>query len=261
MSLNNKFRLMLAKKEDREALPIYIRPETAPVWNKLKYGIFKTINKYSYDKPRTAKNCDQILSIAVDVDDITKDEQVKLIFAFTEPSSVVESKRGFHPYWNIKGDITHEERDFIMSILIPYMKADIKAKDISRFLRMEGYYHWKDSDDPYLVKLIYDNGPSYTYKELLNKLLRVADKPKTNRVFHTFNSSKVTAYDIFLKLGGRQLKKDEYRVHCPNTQNHKNGDKHPSLDIKQLPDKILFICRSQCNQEQVIEGLREKGLW
>ena len=48
------------------------------------------------------------------------------------------------------------------------------------------------------------------------------------------------------------------RTHCPSPG---HPDRRPSLDIDERGGKTLFICRSGCRQQEVIEGLRHRGLW
>lgn len=45
-------------------------------------------------------------------------------------------------------------------------------------------------------------------------------------------------------------------VHCPAHQ-----DRSPSLDVDQVGDKVLVVCRAGCRQVEVIEALRQRGLW
>jgi hypothetical protein len=48
-----------------------------------------------------------------------------------------------------------------------------------------------------------------------------------------------------------------WRVRCPS-----HDDRHPSLDVTETPDgRALFICRAGCAQTEVIDALRERGLW
>jgi hypothetical protein len=267
MCNNNTDRLVLAMIDKKQQIPFYIKIDEAENYNKTQHGIFKTINNYSYDKPRKIETCKKILAWAIDIDKGQKDEQIKKITkANIEPSTVIESKNGFHIYWNCFGDTNNNQySEIVEKRLIPYFDADIKAKDVSRFLRMEGFYHWKDINDPYIVKVIYHNkNIKYTFKNMLEKL----DKIYTQKInkhkyieFYSRSNRNVRALDIYNKLGGVILSNNSYRVHCPNPHKHKNGDKNPSLDIKQLPDKILFHCWSACSQEEVLSALIKEDLW
>lgn len=65
---------------------------------------------------------------------------------------------------------------------------------------------------------------------------------------------------IYKTLGGRKMG-NNYMCHCPCTNNHKNGDKHPSLHLEQKDGKILVHCHRGCSHEEVILALKERGLW
>ncbi|HKN11753.1 MAG TPA: hypothetical protein VJX68_01025 [Candidatus Binatus sp.] len=48
-----------------------------------------------------------------------------------------------------------------------------------------------------------------------------------------------------------------WRVRCPS-----HDDRHASLDITETPDgRVLVHCWSGCSQAEVIDALRERGLW
>lgn len=46
------------------------------------------------------------------------------------------------------------------------------------------------------------------------------------------------------------------RTHCPA-----HRDRQPSLDVDERGGKVVFICRSGCRQHEVLQGLRQRGLW
>jgi hypothetical protein len=47
------------------------------------------------------------------------------------------------------------------------------------------------------------------------------------------------------------------RVRCPAHE-----DRHASLDVTEAPDgRVLLVCRAGCSQTEVIDALRERGLW
>ncbi len=45
-------------------------------------------------------------------------------------------------------------------------------------------------------------------------------------------------------------------VHCPA-----HADERPSLSVRSANGRVLFHCQAGCDQEAVLEALREKGLW
>src|SRR5262245_21423739 len=65
------------------------------------------------------------------------------------------------------------------------------------------------------------------------------------------------ASKIAKALGGHRIAKDEYRCKCPA---HEDSD--PSLDVRDRADgSVLVICRSGCNQIDVINELKRRNLW
>ena len=51
------------------------------------------------------------------------------------------------------------------------------------------------------------------------------------------------------------------RVHCPNTGAHHNGDSNPSLSVTDIAGTALLHCHGGCQQDDVLEALKERGLW
>jgi hypothetical protein len=49
---------------------------------------------------------------------------------------------------------------------------------------------------------------------------------------------------------------DKWMTHCPA-----HNDEHPSLSITEQSGRILVKCFAGCEQERIIEALRERGLW
>lgn len=49
--------------------------------------------------------------------------------------------------------------------------------------------------------------------------------------------------------------------HCPVAAAHSHGDGTPSLTIKVQGDRILFNCKTGCDQEDVIAALKDRELW
>ena len=50
-------------------------------------------------------------------------------------------------------------------------------------------------------------------------------------------------------------------LHCPVVAAHAHGDATPSLSLKITGDRILFNCKTQCDQEDVIAALSDRSLW
>ena len=73
---------------------------------------------------------------------------------------------------------------------------------------------------------------------------------------HCCYNSQVLAGKIFSALGGRQLNSHEWMLHCCC-----HDDKNPSLHMSLSGDKILLCCHAGCSQSEIIEELRNRGLW
>lgn len=132
--------------------------------NKQGAGIFFAYN--GIKEKRLIENVTQINAWAMEVDNIPKEDQYKkLIKCPLSPSIIVESANSYHSYWLAKnGTIQNAKK--INTALCQYFNSDPALKDISRLLRIPGFYHNKR--EPFLVKAIltdYEN--RFTEDEML----------------------------------------------------------------------------------------------
>lgn len=143
-------------------------------WNEINlsgYGVFHTVNEFSSTVRRECY-LKKLKYFYVDFDSTTKDEQMKKILDFLLPTAVIESKNGYHVYWGIKDDLILEHGlenalkiyKYINSNLCKMMGSD-QLKDAARLLRTPNFYHMKNKNDPFLVKEVFSNGPSYYAKD------------------------------------------------------------------------------------------------
>jgi hypothetical protein len=65
----------------------------------------------------------------------------------------------------------------------------------------------------------------------------------------------MTAAELAGALDGRRYGRG-WRARCPS-----HPDKHPSLDIADRDGRTVFICRAGCTQRDVIEVLKQQGIW
>lgn len=83
---------------------------------------------------------------------------------------IIETNNGYHIYWVIKGGS--------ISKFVPIQKAlaqkfgsDPKITDLSRVMRIPGFYHMKNPKRPFLVRVIqWGRKNPFTQDELINKL-------------------------------------------------------------------------------------------
>jgi hypothetical protein len=164
-------------------------------WNEKGWGIYWTVNEF--DGPRQKKNLTRIRAWAIDMDIDkgfkTKEEQWAVIRDGLIPTYVVETKNGYHVYWAASFANPAHFRSIMLDRLIPFYRADKNAADVSRILRIPGYKHWKDVNNPFLVtkvhaaRLVYSEDAICSYYPLSEEaekreasLLRVEDDFSTS---------------------------------------------------------------------------------
>ena len=128
----------------------------------LPYWIYFSVNTME-PWQRDAKSVKKIQTRICDIDQWTKDGQLKLIEnAPLQPSLVAESVHGFHLYYLADRNLTEEQYAKWNYWLRNYYNGDIKVcKDIARVLRIPWFYHMKW--DPVLVTYRYDLGTGKRY--------------------------------------------------------------------------------------------------
>lgn len=83
-----------------------------------------------------------------------------------EPSLIVESSPGkFHYYW-FTSTTKVDEWNAVMATMVNEYGCDNKAKDIARVLRLPGFMHKKNLDEPYLCKIVKDSNRRYKWFEI-----------------------------------------------------------------------------------------------
>ncbi len=159
-------------RKSRGAFPI--AHSDAEHLNRDGFGIFWAINIFK-DAKRVKQNLSHVLSWAIDIDEGTKIEQFKKIEAGPTPSLLIETKRGFHVYWDCEDGDEDNWRDIVEFRLIPHFGGDPKAKDLCRILRAPWFYHLKDPTSPFLIKEVFKSKSNYRAKSFM-KLFDVHEK-------------------------------------------------------------------------------------
>jgi hypothetical protein len=253
---------------------IYIAARDVGRYNKDGYGIFRSVQSFKTDI-RKKENLDAIVSFAVDLDDDTKLNQFERIIKIgVEPSRIVETKNGFHVYFDLKEkfiiDASGKENiytKFLDNYMLPLYNACDGSKDVSRILRVPGYYHCKNLDNKFMVKLVHKSSVLYTSSKIFNiftdkfeefKKEFVLFRPDQIKSYQTFpkNSVNKSAREIAFALGAKKTSGNSFLVSCPC-----HDDKDPSFHITQKGDKTLFHCFGGCSQESVLSALKERNLW
>lgn len=246
-----------------------IKVNEAEKYNSLGYGIFRTVQSFKSEK-RTADNIDKLISYAIDIDDWSKDDQTKRVFKINvEPSRVVETKSGFHIYFDLIGESNPNlYTKFLTEYLIPLYNACNGAKDLSRILRVPGYWHCKDINNKFMVKKIFESAIKYKQDDLhktfydkyqlFKKEFLIISEAQYKNYHVTPTGVNKSAHEIAMALGGKRSRENEYWARCPV-----HHDTDPSFHITQKGEKVLFYCHGsgKCSQSDVFKKLKELGLW
>lgn len=167
--LDNRLLVVMRDAGEDKSVRIVDTIHEARDFNEKKFGVFWTVNGFK-DNRRVKENLIRINAWAVDIDNIDKKEQKKLIEKSPlPPSLVIESKNGYHVYFFSKDANPFMYESIMMDRLIPFFKADKKARDLCRILRVPGFYHWKNEEDPFLIKCVWDRSDLiYTEQQITN---------------------------------------------------------------------------------------------
>lgn len=157
----------LARKIDQNKFSKDDLEKGLDAYNKKWAGIFFSINSM---KPweRDKASVTRVNARACEVDNLSKEDQLKLIsVAPIAPSLVIESNKSFHMYWFSK-DGTIDNWTKICRWLRNFFGGDPAiASDISRVLRVPGYNHMKDPNNPFMCSIVDWNWNYYTEEEML----------------------------------------------------------------------------------------------
>lgn len=142
-----------------------------------KMGIHWTVNKF--EGSRRSENLSKILSWVCEFDELDKLEQKRLIRSLGfEPSLVIESKRGFQVYFDAL-DATVQNYNLILKELNKKVGSDPNAISITRCLRAPNFWHWKDPERPFAVRIEHVSDKKYLELEM-KSLLRI--KPENKKL-------------------------------------------------------------------------------
>jgi hypothetical protein len=138
----------------------------AATWNAQGNGVFATINEF--DGARRIENLRRICTWAVDLDEGDKEQQLRRIESTPLiPSRIVETKNGYHVHWHAEDGTAKRWNEIVLDRLVPWFGADKNARDIARILRVPGYWHLKDPEAPFMVRLVMRADVTYTERMML----------------------------------------------------------------------------------------------
>jgi P4 family phage/plasmid primase-like protien len=131
-------------------------------------GIFFSVNQFP-DGIRKIEQLKGINAWFAESDDLTLEEQqANLNSLKLQPSFIVQSKKSLHAYWLAK-DATIENFKLIQHWIKIKLNGCNSMKDYTRVLRVPDFYHMKDPQNPFLVKIISEHPELvYTEKEIMD---------------------------------------------------------------------------------------------
>jgi len=177
--------------------------------NKAGAGVFFTPNPCKGG--RREENVTSIEWVYVDMDNGTKEEmQTRIKASPIKPHIIIESSRSYHLYWRV--DCTKIEFDQIIKGLIEFFDGDPAISSPNEVLRFPGFFHMKDPENPFLVKMIYQNPKiqAISADEMLKGYPSTPEAPKTllgGKESHTEGSDtlahvkSIPILDVLTQLG------------------------------------------------------------
>lgn len=139
------------------------------IWYNNKWcWIFFSVNSMQWEK-RNKESVTHVNSWVCEVDDKTKEEQMTLIsICPLKPSLVIESKKSYHMYRFAK-DWKKENRNKICRWLCNFFWWDVAIpKNEAVVLRLPGFNHLKNPDEPFEVCIVDWSWEYYTEEEMLS---------------------------------------------------------------------------------------------
>lgn len=152
--------------------------ETLKRHNDADRGVFFVVNSGGHDDD----NIVRINAQFVEMDDLSFEEQLEKIQAFTlPPSIIVKTAKSLHCYWLMKAGADVGRFTHIQKQLVKHFSGDPKCVNKSRVLRIPGFYHRKG--EPILVQCIKFNPEiRYTQEQLSEALPEIPNKPEYKKV-------------------------------------------------------------------------------
>lgn len=212
-------------------------------YNREGFGIYWTLNEF--DGARKKENLTKITHWFCDIDGGNKAEQMDRINQLLMPPSfIIETKNGYHCYWAVEGKATIENFERIERGIAEKLKADIHAIDVLRLLRVPGFMHQKNPQEPFEVTLLDYAGSDrfYTEAQMLAYFAKEADvipfkKPsfirdrsvfldennwsrlfKTDQLYKGCRNSKLAQFTFWLKDEGLNAEEIRYVINGVNSR-------------------------------------------
>ena len=124
--------------------------EALCTWNEQGCGIFITVNETDF-KGRSKKNIARVRALFADLDGAPLDA-VLADKILPPPQIIIESSpQHWHTYFLVHS-LELAKFEIAQKVLAVRFNADPAVHDLPRVLRLPGFFHRKDKDNPYLVK-------------------------------------------------------------------------------------------------------------
>ena len=189
-------------------------------YNRMDAGVFVTINRTDL-KGRKADNVKAVRAVFADTDGAPLEP---IRNCSIEPHIIVESSEGkWHPYW-LTDDLALAQFEGVQGRIADTFGTDASVKDLSRVLRLPGFYHRKA--DPFMVRIIHDNGGlPYSADKILAAFPPLL-KEGTSR--HTRQAEIADGDEILKALIGEGCYRGKrpdggYNIACPFEAEHTSG--------------------------------------
>ncbi|MFC3833857.1 MULTISPECIES: phage/plasmid primase, P4 family [Deinococcus] len=139
--------------------------------NMARAGVFFCVNVLAEDAPRRkAKHVTRVAAVFLDLDGTPMPEGLPLV-----PTATIESSAGrHHVYWAVDG-IPLDEFPVIQKHLAGLYSADPAVHDLSRVMRLPGYWHGKDEPGQLVRLTSLQPDAQYTRDDLLQAFPGLAD--------------------------------------------------------------------------------------
>lgn len=188
--------------------------------DKQQMGLYLVVNGGGH----TDDEVSQVRAVFIEYDDRSKDEQLVTIqrLGLPTPTFIVESRRSLHFYWVFTKPVDVETGNHLQRDLTAWSGADPANKNLSRTMRVPGFYHWKTFDDePFLVRLREVSGVRYESDELrrivpvTTRKMSVSGGARTSAVVRDASKFGRFATDTVVKLSStdkHRLLEQAYRT-------------------------------------------------
>jgi len=189
-------------------------------YNRMGAGVFVTINRTDL-KGRKADNVKAVRAVFADTDGAPLEP---ISNCSIEPHIIVESSEGkWHPYWLTDG-LALTGFQGVQRRIADKFGTDASVTDLSRVLRLPGFYHRKA--DPFMVRIIHESRTlPYTADKILETFPPLL-KEGTSR--HTRQAEIADGDEILKALIGEGCYRGKrpdggYNIACPFEAEHTSG--------------------------------------